>query len=108
MSDRTDALRFARGAAEVLPNAPEVLDTLGWVYYKSNLPSLAVETLLRCIEKAPKNAEYRYHLGLSYVKSGDAVRGRESLVRALALGKDARWANDARRAIATLDESGRR
>lgn len=99
-----DALRFARGAADALPNAPEVLDTLGWVYYKSDLPGLAVAPLVRAVERAPKNAEYRYHLGLAYIKSGDAVRGRESLVRALALDRDAHWASDARRAIATLDE----
>ena len=102
------AQRLARAAAEVLPNAPEVLDTLGWVYYKSDLAALAIAPLVRCVEKEPKNASYRYHLGLAYLKSGDAVRGRESLVRALALDREPRWANDARRAIAAIDEGARR
>ena len=94
-----EALRLARTAAEVLPESPEVLDTLGWVYYKSDLPVLAVVPLLRSVEKMPTNAEYHYHLGLAQVKAGDDVRGRESLVRALALDKGAVWADQARRAI---------
>jgi cellulose synthase operon protein C len=103
-----DALRFARAAAEALPNAPEVLDTLGWVYYKSDMPGLAIAPLIRSIEKAPKNADYRYHLALAYAKSGDQVRGREAFTQALALAPTARWANDARRALATLGEKGSR
>lgn len=103
-----DALRFARTAAAVLPESPEVLDTLGWVYYKSEMPALAIPPLMRCVEMLPGNAEYRYHLGLAYLKAGDEVHGRESLARALALSRDAAWADEARRAIGTIDQSNRR
>ncbi len=39
------ALEFARTAKRGLPNTAEVDDTLGWVYYKKNLPSLAIGPL---------------------------------------------------------------
>ena len=100
-----EALRLARSAAEVLPDSPEVLDTLGWVYYRTDVPALAVQALTLCVQKAPRNASCHYHLGLAHAKAGDAVSGRSALVRALALDRDATWANDARRAIARLDES---
>jgi Flp pilus assembly protein TadD len=74
------------------------------VYYKSDSPGLAVAALLRAVEKAPKNADYRYHLALAYAKSGDQARGRETFIRALALEPAASWANEARRALAKLDE----
>lgn len=98
-----DALRLARSAAEVLPEAPEILDTLGWVYYKSALPVMAIAPLMRAVERNPKNASYQYHLGLAYAKAGDPVRSRASLARALELGRDAAWGEDARRVIAGLD-----
>jgi len=98
-----DALRLARVAADALPDAPEVLDTLGWVHYQSDLPALAVPPLTRCIEKDPRNATCQYHLGLALVKTGAAARGRESLMRALALRGDAPWSEDARRALTALE-----
>ena len=36
------ALQLARSAAERIPNQPEVIDTVGWVYYKKQLGALAV------------------------------------------------------------------
>jgi tetratricopeptide (TPR) repeat protein len=99
-----EAVRLARNAAEVLPETTEVLDTLGWTYYKSGLSDVAVAPLVRAIERDPKNAEARYHLGVVYGATGDHARSRESLLQALALDGGASWAADARSKLAILEQ----
>jgi Tfp pilus assembly protein PilF len=94
-----EALRLARSAAEVLTDSPEVLDTLGWVYYKNALPGLAVAPLTRAIERSPGNATYRYHLGMVYAKTGDGGKARAELTRAIELNRAAKWVPEARRAL---------
>jgi putative PEP-CTERM system TPR-repeat lipoprotein len=97
-----DALRLARNAAEVLPDAPEVLDTLGWTYYRAGLVDAAIAPLVRAVEKAPKNAEFLYHLGVVYAEAKEAERGRDILVQALSLDGSAHWADDARKKLDVL------
>lgn len=94
------ALQLAQTAMSAMPDAPEVMDTLGWVYYKKGLHQLAIPLFARCVDKDPAKAIYHYHLGAAYVKSGDSTRGRASLERALAAGPDAATAADIRRALA--------
>jgi tetratricopeptide (TPR) repeat protein len=99
------AVRLAVAASQVLPESHEVLDTLGWVYYKSDLSALAVPPLRRAVEKSPNNPSYHYHLGLAYEKTGAVVQSRQSLSRALELKADFAEADDARRALARLNDS---
>src|SRR5688572_7918149 len=54
------ALQLAQAAAAAAPDRPEVMDTLGWVYYKKNLPDLAIRQFSRCIEKEPRNGAYHH------------------------------------------------
>jgi tetratricopeptide (TPR) repeat protein len=100
------AVNLAVTASQALPESAEVLDTLGWVYYKNKQPALAVPPLMRAVQKTPDNPLYRYHLGLAYEQAGDAARSRESLTRALAIKSDFAGADEARRALTRLKESG--
>jgi tetratricopeptide (TPR) repeat protein len=79
------ALQLATSAKQQLPDNPDVDDTLGWVYYKKNLPALAIPPLEESLRKRPDTPEVLYHLGLAYAKMGDAGKARETLERALAL-----------------------
>ena len=79
-----------------MPEVAEVGDTLGFIYYKKNLASLAIATLKTSSAKDPGNALYHYHLGLAYADSGDSERARASLTRALALKSDFDGADQAR------------
>ena len=97
-----EAVQLARNAAELLPDSAQVLDTLGWAYFKSGLTDVAVAPLVRSIEKDPANGESRYHLGLVYAKAGNSARSRDSLLQALALAGTASWAPDAKRALDAL------
>ncbi|HEY1308758.1 MAG TPA: tetratricopeptide repeat protein [Vicinamibacterales bacterium] len=99
--DLDTALKLAQTAAAQAPDQPELMDTLGWVYYKKNLPQLAVPLFVRCVEKEPSSGMFRYHLGLAYLKTGQTDRGRAALQQALKDGVDAAAAADARRLLGT-------
>jgi tetratricopeptide (TPR) repeat protein len=96
------ALDLAKSAQNQLPEAPEVADTVGYIYIKKDLPTQAISTLEFCVEKNPQNAVYQYHLGLAYSKAGDKERSREHLTKALALQPDFDGAAQARSLLQTL------
>ena len=72
------ALQLATTAKQQLPDDPSVDDTLGWVYYKKDLPALAVKPLEESLKKLPDNAEVLYHLGLTYAKLGEKAKARDA------------------------------
>jgi predicted Zn-dependent protease len=83
-----EALRLAQGAALRLPDSGEVQDTLGWIYYKKELPGLAVPAFEKSIEKAPENPAYHYHLALALSKAGETQRARLAAEQAVKLKPD--------------------
>ena len=74
-------------------------DTLAWIYYKKDLPRLAVPLLEDAIAKDPRRATYHAHLGLVYAKAGDKARAKASLTRALELEPNLPEAAEARRVL---------
>jgi tetratricopeptide (TPR) repeat protein len=96
------ALNLAQTAKAALPDDPDVNDTLGWIYYKRGLTSLALEPLQQSVDKDPSNAMYLYHLGLAYLKAGDRVKARSMLERALTLQLASAEAAEARKALASI------
>jgi putative PEP-CTERM system TPR-repeat lipoprotein len=99
-----EALLLAQRAVEQMAEFPEAWDTLGWVYFRKQLPILAVEPFERAISKAPGNATFHYHLGLALAGSGDRVRSRDAFEKALTLQPDF---PDARRELTALDHQAR-
>ena len=73
-----EALRLAQSAAVRMPENPEVQDTIGWIYYKQELPALAIPRFEKSVEKSPDTAMFHYHLALALSKSGDITRARGS------------------------------
>jgi len=96
------ALGLAQTAAQQAPDRPEINDTLGWIFYKKDLFAQAIAALQRSVERDPTNPLYHYHLGLAYTKSGDRLRAKQSLVKALALKPDFNGASEARRTLAAI------
>jgi tetratricopeptide (TPR) repeat protein len=95
------ALQLATSAKQRLPNDPGVDDTIGWVYYKKGLPSLAVKAFEDSVKKRPDNAETLFHLGLTYAKLGDKAKAREALERALKLDPNV-GGQEARQVLASV------
>jgi tetratricopeptide (TPR) repeat protein len=83
--DLDEALRLAQRAEAQTPNRPEIQDTLGWVYYRKGLPSLAVPAFEKSVKLAPENAVYHYHLGLAHAKGGNVPEARRAVEAALKL-----------------------
>lgn len=79
------AWQLAERARTALPNDPNVVDTLGWVHYKSGSYNRAISLFESCVAKVPKNAIFHYHLGMAYLKSGDSTQARASLQKSLDL-----------------------
>lgn len=96
------ALKLAQTATAQAPDQPALMDTLGWVYYKKNLPDLAIPLFESCVKKAPENASYHHHLGLAYLKAGKSAQARASLQRALANKPDATTADGVKQALAQI------
>jgi tetratricopeptide (TPR) repeat protein len=97
--DLNTALQLALAATAATPDVPEMMDTLGWVYYKKEQPKLAIPLLTRSVEKAATNPVYHYHLGLAYIQDGNFAAGRRSLQRALTARPDAETTADIKKLL---------
>ena len=96
------ALQLATSAKQRMPNDPSVDDTIGWIYYKKDLPSLAVRPLESALKQLPNNAELLVHLGLTYAKLGEKEKARQTLERALKLDPRVVGGQEAKRVLASV------
>jgi len=96
------ALQLAQTAQKQLPDVAEINDTLGFIYYKKNLASLAISTLRVSAASEPGNPTYQYHLGLAYAGAGDSERAQQHLKRALSLNASFAGSQDARDRLSSL------
>jgi tetratricopeptide (TPR) repeat protein len=79
------ALNYAQSAKKALADDPNISDTLGLVYYKKGLASLAVTAFEQSTQGQPANPEFWLHLGQAYAAAGNKVKARDALQRALKL-----------------------
>jgi putative PEP-CTERM system TPR-repeat lipoprotein len=98
------ALQLASSAKQQMPDSASVDDTLGWVYYKKDLATMAVRSLEESRLKMPDNAEILYHLGMTYAKLGDKAKAREALERALKLSPQFAAAETARQTLLVVSQ----
>ena len=77
-----EALKLAQQAAELAPDSPNVQDTLGWIYYRRGLYSMAVRHLKTAVDKEA-TPRRQFHLGMSYLKIGDHANGQRIVAEAL-------------------------
>src|SRR5918993_3304838 len=78
------ALQLAQTAKSQLPNRHEIDDTLGYIYYKKGLSSMAVESFSNSVLRQPENPVYNYHLALAQNANGNKAEARKLLLKALA------------------------
>jgi len=81
--DLDDALTKATKAKQLLPNTPEVADTLGWIYLKKNLADNAIEIFQDLVQRAPNQSTFHYHLGMAFSQKGDKLKAIKQLNDAL-------------------------
>jgi len=81
--DLDQALTRAQHATQILPNYPEVSDTLGWIYLKKNLSDQAIDIFKKNVARQPNSSTYRYHLGMAWYQKGDKAQAHQALLEAL-------------------------
>jgi len=96
------ALQLAQSARNVLPDSPEVGDTLGWIYFKKGLTAQAITELKETVGQQPDRADFNYHLGLALAKNGEIRSARETLEKALRLDPKSSEAQEARTVLTGL------
>ena len=96
------ALQLAQTAKSLLPNRHEVDDTLGWIYYKKGLSTLAIESLNNSTTRQPDNPNYNYHLALAHHQKGDKEQARKHLEKALKSNANFEGAAEAKKLLESL------
>jgi tetratricopeptide (TPR) repeat protein len=90
---RTDkaSLERAQSLAAVLKKSPipQFKDTVGWVSYQQGDYQTAVSLLNEAATALPDRADIHFHLGMSYLASGQQDRAAEQLKLALGAKPDA-------------------
>ncbi len=82
--DRLDeAMGYAQKAKELVPTSPEIQDTLGWIYYKKGLYSMAVKEFELAAARKP-TPEINFHLGMAYKQLGKSEEGSRLVEEAVA------------------------
>jgi tetratricopeptide (TPR) repeat protein len=84
-TDLDQALTMAQKAKQLLPDLPEVSDTLGWIYLKKNMSGDAVDIFQVLVKKVPAISTYHYHLAKAYFQQGDKARALTECRSALRL-----------------------
>ena len=103
-SNLDQALNLAQTAKAARPDNADVNDTLGWVYYKRNLPGLALDPFEQNVRSNPSNPIYQYHLALTYLKLGNIDKAGAAFEKALKLQPNFEGAADARKALASIQD----
>ncbi len=81
-SDPNRALVYAERAAELAPGNAAIEDTVGWILYRQGSLDRALDHLKRAATgNAP--AIRTFHLGMAYLKSGNAKLGEKYISQAL-------------------------
>lgn len=78
-----EAMTLAEHAKKLKPGDPDVSDTLGYVYYKKNLTQEALREFQFAVNTSPKNANFRLHLAMALLKSGDKSGAKREASSAL-------------------------
>ncbi len=106
LSDHGDAkdLEFAKTLIPKLEKAKKTvfLDTVGWVYYKLGDTEKAVNYLTQVTEKMPDVNVFNYHLGMSYLLSGDKKQAKIFLEKSLVNEKSFKEKSAAEEALKNL------
>lgn len=87
-ADLQEALGLAEKVKVQNPDSPEVLDTLGWVYYRMAKFGEAKAYLESALQKSPQNPTLNYHLGALLLATDNPQEAKEKLTAALATDDD--------------------
>ncbi|MET0532680.1 MAG: tetratricopeptide repeat protein, partial [Steroidobacter sp.] len=98
-----EAVTLAKRATQLLPNDPNTLDTLGWVYYTKGDYSPAVATLKQASQLSDgKNASILFHLAMAEHKAGSNKSALDNAERSKSIGVPSAYSAQLDRLIQVL------
>ncbi len=72
-----EALTMIEKALKIKPDAPYIIDSLGWIYYKLERYEEALGQLKKAYESMKEDPTVLEHLGDVYLKLGDSDNARK-------------------------------
>jgi tetratricopeptide (TPR) repeat protein len=97
-----EAKKLASEALDDTPNAPQLLDTMGWILCREGNYEAAKQYLEKAVTRAPNHPVMLYHLGFCAANLGKIDLARDSLEKSLAAEIDFREREDAKRLLEGL------
>jgi tetratricopeptide (TPR) repeat protein len=101
------SLGRAQNLSDQLASSSEVtlVDTRGWVKFKSGDFHGAESLLQQAVDRAPTTPELRYHLGMAQLRSGEQQAARQNLEVAVSADHPFSGKDEAKAALAQLTKS---
>jgi len=78
-----DALSYSQAALRKLPDNPNLLDTLAWIYTKRNQNDSAIQVLDKLVRQNPDVAAFHYHLATALYQKGNSSKAKTELAAAM-------------------------
>ncbi len=102
-TDAADLARATRLADQLAVHTdPAILDTRGWVKFKNGDFHGAESLLQQAVDRVPTAPDFRYHLGMAEVRSGESEAARQNLESALSVNRSFAGMDEARATLAQL------
>ena len=99
-ASQSKAYDSAMKARKVLPDDPELAQTLGVITYNRKEYTRTIQFLMESERRRPLNGKALFYLGMSHLQTNKKPQGREVLARALQAGLEDPLRAEASRAIA--------
>jgi tetratricopeptide (TPR) repeat protein len=96
------AFNLAQTAYDARPEDPAMMDTLAWALHKKKLPTRALALIREALSRKPDHPVLHFHLGVMLNENGEMIAAERSLKKALELGLDAPYKDQATRLLAAL------
>lgn len=94
-----EAFRLAQMARQIRPDDPNVLDTMGWVFYQKGNYFSALSEFEESLGKASDNPMVNFHYGMALYRTKSYEQARKFFKKALALDPEFRGAKEARKML---------
>ncbi len=97
--DNQKAISYADQVLKIAPDDPNVLDTVGQIYYQMNNFEKAVSYLEKAAEIMPDAVLFHYHLGLCYYKMLKLKEAKKALELSISKDQNVPWQSEVKQLL---------